>query len=497
MNSNQLPFEINIAAASKWLQSLNHLNSVNSADQLNKVVIQLKSIDIRPEEVLKILLLLTPTILSVCSTIEQSFLVESEKKAANKSRKIEKLCFQLLKHFISAISHIACTKTSLKKDQCLAIYMTLHIISFNQRLSAVLHLPPTPSIWKTIGELYSLAKENNILSLEVNHQIKEFHNQTSIECAIKHILLFSILSPYQCSTIQIKALFIFAQYHANLLDLNTKKTNGHCYFWDPQSKSQPFRDSEQDRSTSIIISTSELLSFIQSTNHSTFLEKQALAHAINQLSAYKELIDSALPSRLVINHIFIGLTETLEHLKKTSKLNKIQQLSLQFTEEKPKDAPLVSFEQNSSNYSNEENLLEKAKAVKIIQTKNDDFIVTEASNLDCHIGNIILRCKDDNSLELGIIRQQKTTNQSGTSHTLIERVIGTPSPLISSNPEITDKRILIVKNENSSPTIFLAPGKLSNGTKITPSSENSYILDQLIDYSQFYTHFSASLRDLS
>jgi hypothetical protein len=103
----------------------------------------------------------------------------------------------------------------------------------------------------------------------------------------------------------------------------------------------------------------------------------------------------------------------------------------------------------------------------------------------------------ENTLELGIIRQQKTTNQSGTTHTLIEKIIGIPSTELISNAEITEKQILVVNNKNLKPTIFLPPCKLSNGTKMTSSSGKSYTLDQLINYSSFYLHYSVDKKNLS
>lgn len=37
MTSNSLPFELSEDSITNWLQSLSHLNSVNSASQLNNV----------------------------------------------------------------------------------------------------------------------------------------------------------------------------------------------------------------------------------------------------------------------------------------------------------------------------------------------------------------------------------------------------------------------------------------------------------------------------
>ncbi len=491
MDSHQLPFELTITAATDWLESISHLNCVNSAEQLYKAIKRLRSIDSETTTVLNILLLLTPTILSVCSTIELSFLADTDNKTTNNSRKIEKLCFQLLKHYVLAVSHIASTKTIPEKDQCTAIYMALQLIGFSQRLSAIVHQLPTPSLWKKMGELYTLAQDNNILQQEIKHSIKDFNSQKSIESTLKCTLLFSILAPYQCTSSQIKTLFLFAQQHSNLLNINTQETND-CYFWNPESESPPHRDSTQISDTRITINTRELLPLAQSTDLSTVVDKDVLTHITNQLSAYEELINSVTPSMLMINHLFVGLTDISEYLQKISKLNKIQQLSSQYTETKPKDAfstMSATFDQGASNSGSKDSLLESAITAKILKTKNDQFVITETNQIDFQVGNIILFCKSDNKTELGIIRQLKTTNQSGTTHTLIEKAPGIPSLELISSPELTDKRALAVNNGKSEPIFFLAPCKLSNGTRIISTTEKNFTLDKLVDFSPYFMKY--------
>lgn len=493
MDSHQLPFELTITAATDWLQSISHLNCINSADQLNKVIKQLRTIDTETKTVLDILLLLTPPILSVCSTIELSFLSDTGNKTTIKSRKIEKLCFQLLKHFVLAVSHITCSKTLSEKDKCIAIYMAIQLIGFSQRLSAIVHQHSVSSLWEKLGDLYILAKENNILNQEVDHKIKDFNNQACIESALKCTLLFSILAPYQCSTVQVKAIFLFTQQYGNLLHFGTHETSG-SFFWNPESESAPHQDCKQISDTSINISTKELLSFTQSSDHSTLVDSEVLTHIITQLSTYEDLINSVIPSMLIINHFFIGLTNISEYLKKIVKLNKIQQFSSQYIETKSNDVFSVmpmpaTFEKSDLSSSNNENLLKNASSAKILQTKNNQFVIAETNQIDCKIGNIILLCNSENSSELGIIRQIKTTNQSGTLHTLIEKIPGIPSPELINNPGVANKQALIINNGNSNPAFFIAPCKLSNGTRIMTTTEKNYTLDRLVDFSPYYMKY--------
>lgn len=492
MDSYQLPFELTTKAATDWLHSISHLKNINSASQLNKAIKQLKLIDKQEKLVLDILLLMTSTVLSTCSTIELSLATDRGIKATAKSRKIEKLCNQLLKQFSLTISHLTCKKSFTTENQQDAIYIALQTIGFSQRLSATLHQPPSSSLWKKTGELYFLAQNKSILSQEIKHQIKEFNNQSTIESVIKRNLLFSIFAPYQCPPIQINTLFLFTQQHSNILGLNTSKTKGCHYLWNPLSHAPPHQDCEQKEVTALNIDTSKTLALCQSTSLSSHIDKKTLSHMVNQLTGHEELINTVLPSMLDINHYFIGLPEISDFLTTISKLNKIQLLSSQYTEYQPED-PLfttpASFEKSTSSSSSKENLLEEAKSTKILQTKDDTFIVAETNKIDCHIGETFLICKSVNSFELGIIRQLRTTNQSGTIHILIEKITGIPSLLQIETPEIPGRCALIIQNEHSSPILILPPCKLSIGSEILSSSGKSYFLDKLIDYNAYGMHY--------
>lgn len=500
METQQLPFKLSSSAAADWLQSLNQLNSVNSAIELNKVITQLIKVNTETKTVLNIFILFAPAILSSCTAIELFLSTNNKSNNDNKSRKIEKLCDQLLRHFSLAASQLADHKSLATEDQNNAIYIALQTIGFSQYFSTVFHRSPSSSLWKLTGELHILALEKNSFSQKINHTIKAFSYQATIGEVLKRSLTFSILAPYQCSRMQIKEIFLFAQLHGNLLQLIKKNTNKCCYFWNPDSHSPPSQIDKKNLDGSIAIDTRKLLDFIQSSNFPSPLDQSTFSHIVKQLSAYEEYINSALPSMLIINHILFGITDICDYLKKASKLKKIQQLSSQIVDPNSTNSSpslSTSFDLEATTTNNTDNFLEKSRTAKILHTKSNQFIIAETNTIECDIGDILLLCSPDSEPEFGIIRQLKITNSSGTTHTLIEKVMGTPSLPLSTSIKCTDNPPLLIENENATPVVFLEPCKLSTTETITTVADKSYRLDQLIDLSPFYIqHLSVEVKAL-
>jgi len=502
MTTKKLPFELTEDSTTDWLHSLSQQNSVSSANQLNKAIKQLRLINKDDENLFDILILLTPTALFLNSTIESSLLAETKKQSSEKPHKIEKLCIQLLRNLSLAFCNFAEEESISYEKLNLAAYVALHLNAYTQRLCSIYHQYPSTTLWGKTGKLYTLAVERNIFQQEIKHEIKGLEDQSTIEAILKQNLLFTILSSYSYPSSEIIELFSISKSYAHLLNLNTENTTKHVFTWDPTSDTLPCTANitQPKNNLSINIDTNKFLSLIQSSAFSSSLAKESLKHIIDQLSGYTEIINSSIPSPVpIINHLIIGITEITTFLDKVNQLNKIQQLSSEIDNTSTRKMTLepMEFEKNYlrpapviDSLSNRDSLLANIKAVKILEPKNNKYLIAETNPIDCAIGDITLLSTTKIKFIPGIIRQIKTTNQSGTTHILIEKISGTPSSHLIKTPATQKNQIIISYNEDSKPELFIAPCKFSNGTQLTLSTEDKLRLNELSDYSPFFMRYS-------
>ena len=502
MTTKKLPFELTEHSTTEWLQSLNPKNNVNSANQLNKVIKQLRLIKKQDENIFNILILLTPTALFLNSTIESSLLAEANKKNTEKPLKIETLCIQLLRNLSLAFCNFAEKESLSYENQNLAAYLTLQLIAYTHRLSSIYHQYPSTTLWKKTGELYTLALERNIFQQEIKHKIKGLENQSTIEAILKQNLLFAILAPYHYSTSEIIELFSVAESHAHLLNLSTENATKNVFSWNPENDTPPCTANltQPKKESSINIDIDEFLSLVQSSTFSCSLAKESLTHIIDQLSGYTKIINATIPSSVpIINHLMIGTAEITNFLEKVNKLSKIQQLSTEADIASPEKMALEPMEFEKSylrpapvlkGLCNKDSLLANIKAVKIIQSKNNQYLIAETNPIDCAIGDMTLISDAELKFTLGIIRQIKTTNQSGTTHILIEKISERPSSYLVTAPEIPNNQIIISYNDDSKAELFIAPCKFSNGTQLTLSTGDNLRLKEMSDYSPFFMRYS-------
>ena len=500
MPSNNLPFDLTDDSANVWLQSLSHLSSVNSANQLYKVIKQLRSTKSDSTNTLKILIQLTPTALYIISDIESS-LQADETKNTDKTQKIKKLCIQLLRNLSLNFYVFSNTSKLADNEKNQAIYMALQIIGYSQRLTTLFHQPPSSTLWKITAELYTFAQSRNIIQQEIKHKIKDFKNLTTIESALKRNLLFSILAPYQYNNIEINALFSISEKYAHLLTLDTADTADTAenkFYWDYANQTSPNikQQSHKPSNSTISIDTRALTLKLQSTTFSSILKKDTLEDIINRLSGYTKVINSPLPSTFSINHLITGFFDITQYLKKIDNLDKIQQLSSELNGENNTATSNMSlepmeFEKSHFNKppplsSNIDHLLAKTVTVKTLALKDTRFIMAETNPIDCSISDLTLLCSSKPHPELGIIRQIKTINPTGTLHILIEKVAGTPSPQIVSHSKAPDQAAILIQNKDTNASVFIAPCKLSSDAKIKPAIGSSTPLKALIDHTPFY-----------
>ena len=502
MTSNNLPFELSEDSITNWLQSLSHLGSVNSASQLNNVVKQLESTKQDANKTLEALIQLTPTVLFVCSDIESSLLATTTKKVSEISKKVEKLCIQLLKNLSLNFCFFGVKKTLSVEEKTLAIYLALQLIGYSQRITSIFHHIPSTTLWKKTGELYMLLLRNNTLHDEIKHKIRDFKNQSTIEAVLKRNLLFAILASYQYSSSQIKELFSVSNKHAHLLNLNIENSTNNTFFWGPGSGTIPCIQSETQKTNpfDIPIDTNDFLFLIRSEDFSSALEKETKEHIIARLSRYKDIFDSTSSSTKTINHIVTGFTDITNFLEKIDKLEKIQRLSSEYDNVPPIDKMSLELMESEKDYlspvsdstssSYIDNFLTGIKAINIWPTKNNQYIVAEINTIHCSIDDIVLVSDSVLKPELGIIRQIKCINPPNGAHALIEKIAGTPSShQIDSSPNASTEQIIIIQTQNSKPEVFIAPCMFHYDTQITSSAEETFTLEKLIDYSPYYMHF--------
>lgn len=499
MTPPSLPFQLSSEATAKWLQSLSQLNSINIASQLNTVIKTLRSSDQDIESTLKILIQLTPTVLHVSSVIEDSVTAETTIKPNNKSQKIEKLCVQLLKNLSLAFYLVSHKKLSSEHEKSQSIFFAIQLIGYTQRMATIFHQIPSASLWKKTGEIYSLALNQNTLQQPIKHKVSHLKNLSTFEAVLKRNLLFSISAPYQHSSKNIKNLFSIAEKYSYLLHLSPDNRDDHFFYWNFNSAQSPDTKNkiEQQNNHTIYINSSEITALIQSNDFSNNLESNTLSQLSHRLSAYKNIIDASVASTLDIKHLIIGYADIISYLEKTSKLQKIEQLSSQLVENKTNTMSLESVKLETLNAcsstkplpSSHSTLLKNIPTVKILQTTENQFEIAETNSAYCNIGDITLLCDNQLKSEIGIIRQIKTTNQSGTTHILIEKISGLPAAETFYISETDRQYFITLTKDSTNKAVFINPAFFSNKIFNHLNSDNKENLEKLVGYSHFYRYY--------
>jgi len=499
--NTKLPFELNPNSLNEWLQSLSRLNSVNSANQLNKVIAVLRNKKNDQDKVFQLLEQLIPTILFICNNIELSFHAEQISRYTDKSVKIEKLCIQLLRN----ISLAFCTQSNQDllsvEDQLLAYYYAIQFIGLAQRQSSLFHHCPSATLWEKTSEIFQTTSNRNIIDQQVNHTITVFKQQSSILAVIKRNILFAILSPYNHTTNTIKELFTLSNQNAHLIKFAHPEAQ---FCWNLDNKSSPYLTTIHYDTTSstVTIETNAFLQLLQSKEFTSKLNQQSLDLIISQLTGYKKEINSIIPSTFTAAYLFIGFKNISKYIEKTEKLKKIQHFSTPVDEQQVTSNMSLELMEHEKSYLNakttpttsvnQNNLLKTATPVKLLKTIKNHYIIAESTDLRSITGEICLLCNNEGNYQLGIIKQIKTTNLSKTTHTLIEIIPGIVSINQITAPVIAEKTILLI-NKNNSPVEFITlPCKLSKGNKIILNSDQTFTINQLIDYSSSYMHFVES-----
>jgi len=490
MTNSKLPFNLLADEIAIWLNSLERLNSVKTAIELNNVTKTLRSYKEDTNDVLKALIQLTPKTLQTCNTIESNFLSDPQSKKY--PVKVVRLCIQLLRN-----TGLAFSKTG---EQGHEIYMALQFIGYAQRLASIIHETPSSSLWKETGRIYNLALSSKTTQQPIDHKIQNFKDQLSIESVLKRNILFNLFTPYKYSAKQIKELFLIASTLANkLLLYNTDKPSSNVFYWDSNSSNSPntINNTVKYQQFTTTIDTKDILLSIQSTNFICNLDHDTLSILLNHLSGYQSIIDTPIPSAPIISHLLTGFNDITEHLTKVSTLQKIEQLSTEAISNKPIEgisiqamdvkhdnlnfAPKVAY---SSSYKD---FLSKAKPVKTLQVSNEKYTIAETSYLECNIGDIALLCHPNLTNKLGVIRQVKITNASKTVHILIEEIAGIVST------QTTSPELIFIQNLNAYQLLFQSPCKLANGSKLKSPSGDQFSLTEITDYSPYFSLYQASL----
>jgi hypothetical protein len=500
MTTANPPFDLSPDAISLWLQSLSEKNSTNSAIELNNAAKLLRKNKADANTVLSALNTLTPTILHVSDAIETSVLAESGTKKS--TLKIIKLCIQLLRNTGLAFCKVSDKKSLSDNQQSLAIYSALQLIGYSQRLSTLFFEQPSSTLWQEMGRVYNLAVQAGATQQQINHKIKYFKNQTTIESVLKRNLLFNISNPQQYSAKQIIEVFIFSDQLSDKLALNPSySATADTFHWNARGKNTPLaiNSAQQEQNLTTLINTGELIDFMQSKKFSSNLDQQALTRLIEHLSGYQLIINSIIPSAPTISHLLIGFSDITEYLKQTDKLKKIQNLSGQpTTNQQIENIALepMPFEKNNlkpifrtPSSTSTLNLLAKAKTVKTLQVQSNKYTIAETSYLNCSIGDLCLFCSSHLTHSLGIIRQVKITNASKTVHILIEKIAGMPSTHQLTSPQLAENKILSIKPADAETNFFISQCKLPSVTQLTIDSGEQFTLKKLIDYSPFFSRY--------
>ncbi len=497
MTNTKLPFKLLPEEITIWLNLLTPFNSAKTAIELNNVAKQLRAYESNTNDLLMAVIQLTPTILHTCDIIELSFSGDPQSKKY--PAKVIKLCIQLLKNTGLTFCNISKLKSLSTNELNLANYLALQFIGHAQRLSAIFHELPSSSFWKEIARIYKLSLATNTNQKTITHKINKFKEQLTIDSVVKRNILFSLCSPYQYSSSQVKQLFLISNSLANSLILNnTDSSANNIFYWDTDSSDSPstFNNTFQYQQLNTKIDTKALLTSLQSNNFVCNFDQPTFSKLLDHLSGYQSIINSPIPSAPTISQLFREFDNITEYLSKLGTLQKIQQLSTEVTpgnsikdiskQDKLNVAPQITY---STNY---QELLNKAKPVKTLQVNNEKYIIAETNYTECNIDSIVLLCHPNLRNELGIIRQIKVTNTSKTVHILIEKIPGVVSIQQAIPSSSVSTECISIQSENTHYVLFPSPCKLTTGSTISCTSTKHFTLEKLVNHTRFFSLYQVS-----
>lgn len=495
-----LPFSLTLDSLAVWLDTLASLSPANAANQLNNTLRQLKNCDADAEELLPILLNLTPPCMYLSTSLSALTLAEGKHSLNAKSIKVAKLGLQLLRQLALAFCRLAESKELDTQQTQLSAYYALQLIGYCLRNHCLLYEIPSSSLWKKSATLYAIAIDTNGLEQNQAPKFQEFKAQTTIIGVLKRNLLFSILSPTRFSPPEINHFFQLANQYFELLDINVDPNRDYGFYWNLEGLEPcPTRRTSKTLPLGILtINCQRFANALQLGTIKTSLKSVTQAKLAMHLASYKQIFSAIVTGPASTSQVLLGFNFICDYLHAQDKLTKIMLLGGHSLTKKVHidDMTLIPLEHEKNNFGSR-HLPDKEPlpglTVNMLRTNIKQFVIAEIRSIDCIPGDLALLYKEQIPPTLAIVRQSMLHDVTGNIHVLMELIPGRCSIYDFKIGADTNAYALIVGETGDTPEVFLPNGKYSVDSKIICNNRKPIHLNACLEYSTSFCRFKIDL----
>lgn len=497
-NSRKLPCELTVEALAAWIDSLRAMPQAQAAHQLNQLLKKIKDDMCEPSALLPVLLGLTPISLRYANGLATAATAPSEHKNFAASRKVAKLCMQLLRQLALLFCQLAEQENLANAERQTAIYYALQCVGHCLRVYCLFYETPSATLWKKSAALYELASSKQYLRTHQSTKLTEFRQQNDIETVLKRNLLFSILRPALHAPSEINQFFELANHYADQLQISTAPDgNDFGFYWDLNDEQPPCKVRKARRPLPhgfLAIDAQTIGLALQQDVHVAHLERLLQTKIALLLSNYQAVFDSIIPGHPSHSEFLLGFKDVSAFLLELNKLQKIRQLSGQAkaSGNPRRNLALVPLEHEKNAFEWMNQAIAKTNAISkvgnVLKITHTEYTIAEGGVFDCFTGDLAMFYRDQQPATLAIIREQSSLSISNVTHILMEKIPG-PYSIYTIQSGSNNQQAIVVDEEGKDPQVFLPPGKYAVDGKIPLTIEESLHLTACLESTSFFARF--------
>lgn len=495
--SESLPFSLDTESVSAWLSQLDEKDSISSGTKLFTVLKKLYRIRIGENDLLAILNLLTPSVLHLSENLSASLLhtIVAEGSVDPKSRKIARLCSQLLRCHCLAYCHAAANQPLDENRKAQAIFTAIQFAGWVMRTHTLISERNSSTLWQKTGELYRIACNGKINDLPISSKIPFFKHHRSIESVLKRNLLYALFDPYQAPEDKIDWYYDLADQYADLVEFEPAPNPSYNFYWDGNGKNPSKETPAVPDETGLIFNTEALEPYLLQIASETEDHDAYFFNMRQKLAGHQDILESIILSKPIAYCCTIGLTDTIERLKHLERVYKIHSLSGE-----PVNAAALSrmelvpmeneFRMRPQQHLTQLNIKSiKVEWINLQKAKIAGFFLGHARNERLTFGQPLLLYNEQDQPCLGIIRET-IKSESPLQQVLIQVLRGTPKPIQIKIQSAIIEAVLI-KAPSQDDTLLLLPNKYSTGDELIRADrpDSRYFLSKLIEAGEHFMHY--------
>ena len=499
-DNNGLPFALTTLPLDNWLDLLSALPPSVAAHQLNQTLKQLREGHANHSVLLPLLIDITPFALRLSTNLIVSLLTGRLPASEINNGKISKSSIHLLKQLSLLFCRIAEGSELDDQQTQQAMYYAMQLIGFCLRGYCLFYEPPSETLWQKVASLYKIATTNYWLGIPQSSNLPEFKHQTNIIAVVKRNLLFTIMAPRLYTSPEINRIFLFSQLYFGLLDIysHEDRPTQFDFYWsiDCHEPCQVRHFKGPIPIGYLALDAKRVGLELHKIATKTGLEPVTQAKLALQLSGYREIFNETNLTVPAFWQLAVGFKNIVEILTEQNKLNKISFLSV----DDPKQSMALtglSLIPIANNDAISENTLPTtpftqpqltSKVATFYNCPDNNYIVAEGKLFDCVNGEMAMIQKQQHPPMLAIVRYQQIHEPSGTTHILMEKVVGICSTYRFNNGHSHCQAIVVNKAKGPN-EVFLTAGQYSLDSKIVLNTGKALHLIACIESTAFFARF--------